>query len=427
MGLAGVGACREGTVFHRRRRGREARSSSHYEDCVRRGENASITATLGAMKHTASIAAVLAAAIGAFAPPLAAQQASAIAPAPSRSQGVMGAGLPADQQLSRIAFGSCAQQTRPQPIWHAIADLKPDIFIFTGDNVYADTKDMAKLRADYARLNAMPGFLRLREQGCPILATWDDHDFGDNDAGAEWEKKHESQQVFLDWLGVPVDSPQRQREGVYSSTIAGPEGRRVQVILLDTRTFRSPMPDRGPEPPRALGHPGMFLPNTDPSSTILGPAQWAWLGEQLRLDADIRIIVSSIQFVADEHHFEMWANFPHERDRLISLINAAHASGIVFISGDRHHAEISRLDPTSQGGSPIYPLWDITSSALNQTKRWGNEINPHRVGAIYFEENFGLIEISWAAADPVLSLQIRDVAGTPLMIQEIALSSLRAR
>jgi alkaline phosphatase D len=377
------------------------------------------------MKLALHLAAALLAAIGAMAHSVHARQPAASEPL--KPQGVMGTGFKVDQVLSRIAFGSCAQQARPQPIWHAIADLKPDLFIFTGDNVYADTKDMAKLRADYAKLNAMPGFARLREQGCPILATWDDHDFGKNDAGAEWEAKRESQQVFLDWLGVPADSPLRQREGVYSSIIVGPAGRRVQVILLDTRTFRSPVPDRGPEPSRALGHPGMFLPNTDTSSTILGPDQWAWLGEQLRLDADLRIIVSSIQFVADEHHFEMWANFPHERERMITLINSAHASGVIFISGDRHHAEISRLDPTSSGGSPVYPLWDVTSSALNQTKRWGNEINPHRIGTMYNDENFGLIEINWAAADPLISLQIRDIAGTPLMIQEVALSALRAK
>lgn len=327
-------------------------------------------------------------------------------------------------RVTRIAFGSCAQQRNPQPIWHAVADQRPDVFVFLGDNVYGDTEDMAKLRRDYAMLDAMPGLARLRGQGTCVMATWDDHDYGRNDAGAEWAKKRESQQVFLDWVGEPAGSPRREREGVYTSYMTGPAGQRVQFILLDTRTFRSPIPERGNEPQRAFGAPGSYQSNTDTNSTLLGRAQWEWLGEQLRLDAQVRIIATSIQFVADDHHFEKWGNFPHERERLIAMINSARASGVIFISGDRHHAELSRLRPSNAGGSPTYPLWDITSSPINQTKRWGNEINAHRVGGMYFDPNFGLIEIDWAQPDPTLTLQICGEDGTALMMHQLKLSDL---
>ena len=60
--------------------------------------------------------------------------------------------------LSRIAFGSCARQDKPQPIWDAVIATRPQLFAFLGDNIYADTEDMEVMRAKYALLGAQPGF-----------------------------------------------------------------------------------------------------------------------------------------------------------------------------------------------------------------------------------------------------------------------------
>ena len=147
---------------------------------------------------------------------------------------------PAAQPLHRIAFGSCATQARPQPIWDAVVATRPELTFLLGDNIYADTLDMNVMRAKYAKLAAMPGFQLLRKT-CPIFATWDDHDLGANDAGGEYPKKDESQKIFLDFFGDPADSPRRHRPGVYDAKVFGPEGKRVQVIMLDTRYFRSPL------------------------------------------------------------------------------------------------------------------------------------------------------------------------------------------
>ena len=147
---------------------------------------------------------------------------------------------PAALPLSRIAFGSCATQARPQPIWDAVVATRPELTLLLGDNIYGDTLDMDVMRAKYAKLAAMPGFQLLRKT-CPILATWDDHDLGANDAGGDYPKKDESQKVFLDFFGDPADSPRRHRPGVYDAKVFGPEGKRVQVIMLDTRYFRSPL------------------------------------------------------------------------------------------------------------------------------------------------------------------------------------------
>ena len=140
--------------------------------------------------------------------------------------------------LRRIAFGSCATQARPQPIWDAVVATRPELTLLLGDNIYGDTLDMSVMRAKYAKLAAMSGFQTLR-QTCPILATWDDHDLGANDAGGDYPKKDESQQIFLDFFGESSDSPRRRRRGVYDARVFGPDGKRIQIIMLDTRYFRS--------------------------------------------------------------------------------------------------------------------------------------------------------------------------------------------
>lgn len=320
--------------------------------------------------------------------------------------------------LQRIAFGSCAQQDRPQPVWDAIFAAKPNLFLFVGDNIYGDTKDMAVLRAKYDKLGALPGYQKLRK-ACPLLATWDDHDYGWNDAGADYPHREESQQIFLDFFGIPKDSPRRTQKGVYHAQVFGPPERSVQVILLDTRYFRSPLTRR----PKTVRGQGPYLPTADRTTTVLGEAQWKWLEQQLRVPAKVRLLVSSIQVVAEDHGWEKWMNFPHERERLFRLLRETKASGVVILSGDRHLAELSVMD-----GGVGYPLYDLTSSGLNQgyVKGWrALEVNRHRVATMNQGNNFGLVALDWERSDPVVSLQIRDEQGDITIQEKIPLSWLQ--
>lgn len=326
----------------------------------------------------------------------------------------------------RIDFGSCIHQDRPQPIWDTIAARKPDLFLLSGDNIYGDTDDIAILRAKYAKLGAQEGYQRLLAIS-PVLATWDDHDYGVNDGGADFPMKHESQQAFLDFFGVPAESPRRQREGVYDAAIFEGNGKRLQVILLDTRFFRSPLLSgefEGPGGKKLKGN----LPNTEPGVTILGDAQWKWLEEQLRQPADLRLVVSSIQVLPEDHRFEKWANFPLERERLFKLIGQTHASGVIFLSGDRHMAEISRIPAQAETGAG-YPLYDITSSGMTHAGGGAvGETNRHRISKTNFQElNFGSVEVKWSEEDPLVRLLVLDVEGREVQAQEFRLSSLRAR
>jgi alkaline phosphatase D len=232
---------------------------------------------------------------------------------------VLGAGPAIAQSvptLTRIAFGSCAHQERPQPIWEAVLQYRPELFLFLGDNVYGDVRDgkpvdneaeiLDSLRLAYSRAAAIPGLTRLR-QTVPHLATWDDHDYGRNDGGEEFVHKRASQQLFTAFWQLPAEDPRWQRDGVYHAQVFGPPGRRVQVILLDTRFFRSAL-----KPTDQRGAPGKerYVPDPDPTKTMLGAAQWAWLAEQLTVPAELRLLVSSIQVVADGHGWERWGISP---------------------------------------------------------------------------------------------------------------------
>jgi alkaline phosphatase D len=332
-----------------------------------------------------------------------------------------------EKPLSRIDFGSCAHQDKPQPIWDAIVADKPELFLLIGDNIYGDSEDMAVLRAKYAKLGAQPGFKKLRAS-CPLLATWDDHDYGKNDAGADFPKRAESQKLFSEFFEVPEDSPIRKRAGVYGARIFGPEGKRVQVILLDTRYFRTPLREwTKKERPKGRGpYRQHDLENGGKDATVLGEAQWMWLAEQFRQPADIRIVASSIQVIAWEHGWEMWGNFPTERKRLFDLIASTKASGVILISGDRHLAELSRIEAKESGVG--YRLWDATSSSLNQpgSPENDNEPNRYRAGGNYRPVNFGSIGIDWTQEDPAITLAIHGENGAKVREQKLRLSELQA-
>jgi alkaline phosphatase D len=325
---------------------------------------------------------------------------------------------PGGKPLRRIAFGSCARQEQPQPIWEQILAAKPDIFLSLGDIVYVNRggEDAAARRAAYATLQGIPAFYRLRRT-VPFFATWDDGEFGENNGGADFARKEEFRQDFLDFLGEPKDSLRRRSGGVYHSRLFGPPGRRVQIVLLDTRSFRSPLkPGSSPELTTS------YLPDPDPGKTMLGAVQWSWLEEQLRVPAEIRLIVSSIQVIPEDHPFEKWANLPLERQRLFDLIRKTGARGVVFLSGDRHLAELSMMD-----GAVGYPLYDLTSSGLNVArKEWRfYELNRHRIATMNWGDNFGMVVIDWNRPDPRISLQIRDVEGDISIQQKILLSGLQ--
>lgn len=333
--------------------------------------------------------------------------------------------------LTRIGFGSCANEGKSQPIWDAILARHSDLFVFLGDNIYGDTRDMAVLHAKYAQFAAQPGFAKLRAT-TPIAAVWDDHDFGENDAGGDYPMKDETRRMFLDFWDEPAGSPRRDRDGVYASYVFGPPGKRVQVILPDLRYNRTPLVklDLGGADYETWGRarlaaglemPGPYARNPDLKATMLGERQWQWLERQFEVPAELRLFGSSIQVLADFTGWEAWANFPHDQQRLIDLIRRKNANGVVFLSGDIHYAELSKQDVNVP-----YTLWDLTSSGL--TEEWPVPTpNSNRVSEVLPKANFGYIDIDWQGAATKLRLGIVDATGSTRMSWELALASLAAR
>ena len=277
-----------------------------------------------------------------------------------------------------IAFGSCNRQDEPQPLWPIITAQQPDLWIWLGDNIYADTRDMTKMTAQYHLQEVNPAY-RAFIQKVPVIGTWDDHDFGTNDGDSTYPKKEESKELLFDFLRVPMDAKARSRDGAYLSYLFRENGMQVKVILLDGRTFRSPL----------VKENGKYVP--DPDGTLLGEAQWQWLEAELSETLPtLYLIGCGIQFLPEQHPFEKWANFPSERLRLFQLLASKRPFGVLLLSGDRHIGEISCLDPGYTG----LRLCEVTSSGL--THSWHDnpgEANPLRTGPLVTSLNFGTIDI----------------------------------
>jgi len=282
--------------------------------------------------------------------------AAALAPVSAGAQGRL--------PLSRIAFGSCADQVKPQPIWDAILAYRPELFIFAGDNVYGD-----------------------------------------------FPHKAVAKELFLKFWKVPADDIRRTRDGIYDSRIIGPPGMRMQIILLDLRWFRSPL-----KASDQRGTPGKerYVPDPDPAKTMLGPVQWAWLAGELRKPAELRLIVSSTQVLAEGHGWERWGNLPLERQKLLDTIRDSGAKGCVLLSGDRHVGALYRETPPG-----LYPIYEVTSSGLNMVFWEAREPGPNRLGALYAAANFGVVDIDWP--EHKITLALRGVDGNT---QRSALLSL---
>jgi len=318
-------------------------------------------------------------------------------------------------KISRIAFGSCAKQWQNQPIWKTVIAAQPDLFLFLGDAVYADTDGKTawpvtekQLAGEWNRLADKPEFQLVRAK-IPFMATWDNHDYGTHNGGVEFPVKEASKRIFLDFFGEPADSERRQTPGIYDAKIFGPKGRRVQIILLDTRFFKDIYKkDPTPQSERLeAGKVGGYLPDDDPAKNLLGNMQWRWLEEQLKKPAEMRLIASSIQIIPDKKGMDEWGNFPLEKKKLFDLIGDTGAKGIILLSGNVHFAELSK----SFAGD--YPLLELTSSGMTHINTaYAEAANEYRIAGPFNYLNFGMVEIDWEMKpSPLITLKVMGADG----------------
>ncbi|MEE2904346.1 MAG: alkaline phosphatase D family protein [Myxococcota bacterium] len=310
----------------------------------------------------------------------------------------------------RLAFGSCAHQDKPQPILREVVRQNPHAFIYLGDNIYGDTNDdISVMTAAYEKLASKEEFQMLRKS-IPLLQTWDDHDYGANDAGREYPLKEKAKEVFLDFWEVSADDVRRTREGIYYSKVVKSGGKIVQLIVLDTRTFRGAWTKRGQD----AKYKHRYKPAD--GNNILGKEQWKWLEVTLAKPADVHIIASSIQFSGDYHGFEAWANAPDQRAKMADLIEQQTENPVIFISGDVHHGELSMFRGPSKR-----KIYDLTSSGINQV---GTILEPSksRVGEAFFKPNIGMITIDWRQQE--VRFELLGEKGESGLLKTVDLSAL---
>lgn len=293
-----------------------------------------------------------------------------------------------------ITFGSCNKMNMPQTMWQYVNANNPQLWIWLGDIIYADTSDMKALAAHYKKLKTLPEYKKLRSKA-QILGVYDDHDYGINDGCKDYPMKKGAKKCLMDFLDVPMNSPIRRREGAYSSYTFGKGPQKIKVIVLDTRYFRDPLV-KDPSKQRR------YIPNLE--GDMLGEAQWKWLEQELRNStANLNILCSSVQVIADDHGHEKWGNFPNQRKKLLSLISTIKPKNLLILSGDRHQAEVSKMQ---LDGLP-YPLYDFTSSGLTHLRSGTEEINHYRVGDLILKKNFGMLKITWNGDKPIVAMQVR--------------------
>lgn len=284
-----------------------------------------------------------------------------------------------------ISFGSCNNQGLENKLWTPILKNNPDVWIWGGDIVYSDTEDMQLMKQSYQIQKNNPSYKKFRKK-VTIMGTWDDHDYGLNDGGVHYPKKHEVQQILLDFLDAKPNDIRRKRNGVYYSKIFNKEPNSIKIIVLDTRFFRTDLTKDTTSTKR-------YQPNTYGNGTLLGKEQWLWLEQELKHStANFNIIVSSIQVLSGEHGWETWANMPHETDKLEQLITECNTKNVIILSGDRHIADISKKEITGL----TYPLIDFTSSGMTHSASQNKgEFNKFRVGNLVNKKNFGLLKFNF--------------------------------
>lgn len=289
--------------------------------------------------------------------------------------------------LESFCFGACNREHKAQPCWRPIQDLKPQFFMWLGDSIYADTRDMHEMHSKYKLQRQNPDYKELR-QHVPIIGTWDDHDYGENDAGAEYPLKENSRELFLNFVDEPKNSARWQRNGIYTSYTFGPHGRRVKVILFDLRYNRSD--------------------KKDPERDLLGEEQWQWLENELATsDADFHLLASSISVLSSSIFLtEDWDKFPKSYNRLFDLLDRYNPPGTLFLAGDKHFGCFSSR-PAGPNSKRYHEM--LSSGLTHSVPGFYKPVVRKYYGAhkSFTDINFGHVKFDWERGQLICDIRNR--------------------
>nr|WP_317171861.1 alkaline phosphatase D family protein [Spirosoma validum] len=318
----------------------------------------------------------------------------------------------------RFAVGSCTYVNEPDvdrpgkpygggyEIFTALAAQKPDFMIWTGDNTYTrevDWNTRTGVLRRYTHTRSLPEMQPLLAS-THNYATWDDHDYGPNDADRSYWLKPVTLEAFkLFWTNPNYVFP----EGCAGTFFWND----CHFFLLDDRTFRAPndMTD-GPE------------------KAYFGDKQIQWLIDALTFSkATFKFIVTGGQIINPTKAFENYAMYGTERDRLLKAITDAKIPGVLFITGDRHHSILHKLERS--GGSSTYPIYDLTISPLTSSvaQPLADELKQptYVAGTVVTERNFGLLSVSGPQTDRVLTIKVYDQKGAERWSRDLRANELK--
>lgn len=279
-----------------------------------------------------------------------------------------------------------------------------DAMLWLGDNAYlreVDWNSWTGILRRWTHTRSLPA-LQPFLAAMPHYAIWDDHDYGPNDSDRGWFNKALTRAGFdLFWpnpgRGIPELGGAITTEFSYGD---------VEVFMLDDRWFRAP-------DTRKTGTRPYF-----------GDAQLQWFIDALASShATFKIVAVGGQVLNPAARFENYATYPDERQRFLDLITQEKVPGVLFLSGDRHHTELTRLD---RPGS--YPLYDLTVSPLSAgvSAPPADENNTGRVpGTLVNARNFASLEFRGPRLDRVLTIRVLDENGKEVWNREIRASELR--
>jgi alkaline phosphatase D len=308
----------------------------------------------------------------------------------------------------KIALGSCAYINEPAydrpgrpyggdyQIFGAIHRQRPDLMLWLGDNTYLREPDWFTRTGFLHRYTHTRSLPELQ----PLLASthnyaiWDDHDYGTNDSDGSYIYKDLATEVFKMFWANPTYGLAGQG-GITSYFQWADAG----FFLLDNRYFRTPNE-------RKTGGCEYF-----------GKSQFDWLIDALAASkATFKFVVTGGQVLSTYPRFETYINLcPGERIELLHRIEQEGLKNVVFLTGDRHHTELSKL--VNGSGHAVY---DFTVSPLTASAHITSEPNLLRVpGTLVTQRNFGTIEISGPRNQRTLTLHVFDSDGAELWSRAI--------
>ncbi|MCU0380398.1 MAG: alkaline phosphatase family protein [Chitinophagaceae bacterium] len=296
-------------------------------------------------------------------------------------------------------------------IFVSMAKERADFMLWLGDNWYTREVDYNSTWGLWYRASRDRSAPVVQDllKAMPNYAIWDDHDFGPNDMGTEYVLKEESRKVFTRYWANP--SYGEDGKGIYSKLSFSD----VDIFMLDDRTWRAS--DRLED--SIDGRP-------NPLKKMFGEQQMEWLKSALAgSNATFKIIANGSQVLNPASPFDCFRKFPQEYQELMSFIRSEKISGIMFLSGDRHHSEVIKVE-----GLVPYPLYDITASPLTAgTHVFGDaeKNNPYRVYGLDQKQNYAHISVTGKPRSRVLKVTYKGLKGENLGEWSVGEDELRMK